>query len=75
MGNEFELEPIKWTAPYAGTPLEPSVLASRVKIRKDWVIRRKPVLGLIGTNGDPQRLYGPGLGCPRYSPASKPVLT
>ena len=26
MGNEFELEPIKWTAPYAGTPLEPLVL-------------------------------------------------
>jgi hypothetical protein len=28
MGNEFELEPIKWTAPYAGTPLEPRVLNS-----------------------------------------------
>jgi hypothetical protein len=27
-------ELIEWTAPYAGTPLEPPVLVSRVKIRR-----------------------------------------
>ena len=40
-------ELIEWTAPYAGTPLEPLVLDSsnnpgRVTIQEDWVIRRKP---------------------------------
>ena len=35
---------------------------------KDWVIRRKPLV----FEWDPQRLYGSGLRCPRYSPASKP---
>ena len=67
-------ELIKWTAPYAGTPLEPPVLASRVKTREDWVIRRKPIYALLELDGDPQRLYGSGLRCPRYSPASKPSL-
>ena len=41
--EESKEELIKWTAPYAGTPLEPPVLDSiRVTIQEDWVIRRKP---------------------------------
>ena len=42
--GKVNLEPIKWTTLYAGTPLEPSVLLIGVTIRKDWVIRRKPYL-------------------------------
>ena len=73
MGNEFELEPIKWTAPYAGTPLEPLVL-KRLSNKPRGLGNPQETFPCRGQKeGAPQRLYGPGLRCPRYSPASKPV--
>jgi hypothetical protein len=64
-------EPIEWTTPYAGTPLEPSVLLMWSN-NPEGLGNPQETTPVI--ERDPQRLYGSGLRCPRYSPASKPEV-
>ena len=61
MRNSFREELIKWTAPYAGTPLEPLVLNDLSNNPGGLGNPQETFPKSVTTGGAPQRLYGPGL--------------